>query len=241
MEEEKNMNVEKAINILLEALKKVDKKYLSPKNLSDDKDKLCERCFAYEFYHQWRCRLDRLNEEDGPNNPFKGLVLNGEIPKNLTQGERDKYPDMILHGGQENTDQEKQVLACEIKRYSGSSNINNAAIANDLFKLCFLTSKEFRYHGTPVPFSCGIFIFANSDEEMMKNYIRNGLTYLKDKASAEDQIEGKSKIQIIKENACKVYAVAYSEEVASSESHDMPKKVRLCEILREVLGYEICE
>jgi len=87
--------------VLLQALAQVDKKYLSyadtNANADDRKDQInqLERVFAYELYHQWSLLKDDI------------LVLNGEIDK--LWNDKTWYPDLVLHGGQDDFENNKIV------------------------------------------------------------------------------------------------------------------------------------
>lgn len=112
------------MHVLLRAINNVDKKYLSyadtnanADDRSDVKNQL-ERVFAYELYHQWSMLKD------------EGLILNGEIGK--IWNDECWYPDMVLHGGQEDPDNNKIVV--EIKRECMVRD-NKKAIIDDLKKL----------------------------------------------------------------------------------------------------------
>lgn len=91
---------------LLQALALVDKKYLSYANTNVNADnrgdqiEQLERVFAYELYHQWS-----LLKRDS-------LILNGEIDK--LWNDKTWYPDLVLHGGQDDPNNNKIVV--EIKR-----------------------------------------------------------------------------------------------------------------------------
>ncbi|MBR5730034.1 MAG: hypothetical protein IKX61_07525 [Prevotella sp.] len=110
--------------VLLQAIISVDKEYLSYASTNANADNRVdvinqlERVFAYELYHQWSL----LKHE--------GLVLNGEIGK--IWNNEDWYPDMVLHGGQADPDNNKIVV--EIKRECMVRN-NKKAIIDDLKKL----------------------------------------------------------------------------------------------------------
>lgn len=110
--------------LLIQAVLHVDKCYLSyadtNANADDRKDQInqLERVFAYELYHQWSLLKD------------VNLVLNGEIDK--LWNEETYYPDMVLHGGQD--DPAKNKIVVEIKRECMIKG-NPKAILNDLEKL----------------------------------------------------------------------------------------------------------
>lgn len=86
-----------------------------------------ERAFAYELYHQWSL----LKE--------KTLILNGEIDKDIEK--KRYYPDMVLHGGQCDYDNNKIVV--EIKRGKA---IDSSKIIKDLEKLSpYLEKKKVKW------------------------------------------------------------------------------------------------
>ena len=120
--------------VLLQAIRNVDKEYLSYADTNanvevgerPDVINQLERVFAYELYHQW----SMLKDEE--------LVLNGEIGKIWTKD--NWYPDLVLHGGQDNPDDNEIVV--EIKRECMIHG-NKKAIIDDLRKLSgFLVSVE---------------------------------------------------------------------------------------------------
>lgn len=120
------------LSLLIQAVLHVDKEYLSyadtNANAGDRKDQInqLERVFAYELYHQWSLLKD------------DNLVLNGEIGK-LWNNET-SYPDLILHGGQNDFGNNKIVV--EIKREC-MVNGKPEAILDDLEKLsAFLETVE---------------------------------------------------------------------------------------------------
>jgi len=106
--------LEKKLKGLVEALLNVRKEYLAYstnyllnfpyKKRGEYKDDIeqVERVFAYELYHQWS--LTKPND----------LVLNGEIGKRLN--DKIKFPDLALHGGQ--NDYEHNEVVVEIKRFA---------------------------------------------------------------------------------------------------------------------------
>lgn len=96
------------------ALCNVDSGYYmySVENTNKTKDKVYpERIFAYEFYHQYRKRMEQ--ERDF----YEGKYLNGEQKKNRHV---DSYigeyiPDLILHKKLDGMPPESQLWLCEIK------------------------------------------------------------------------------------------------------------------------------
>ena len=127
--------------LFFQALKQVKKEYAMFWKCDSEGDKRSiehsERVFAYELYRQWENILEK-NESK--------LLLNGEPGKHLgrfytnqdKKGEGirdDKYPDLVLHLGQETNSGNE--IVCEIKRSS-----NNESLEEDLKKLNIFT------HGT---------------------------------------------------------------------------------------------
>ena len=117
--------------ILLQAVSNVDKGYLSYANSNANSDRediinQLERVFAYELYHQWSLLKD------------DNLVLNGEIGKIVN--DKEWYPDLVLHGGQDDKYNNKVVV--EIKRECMVQS-KKGAIIDDLKKLSkFLENEE---------------------------------------------------------------------------------------------------
>ena len=121
----KGLLINKDFLSLLQAVAQVDKIYLSYANTNastEDKNQIDqqERVFAYELYHQWSLLKD------------DNLVLNGEIGKQWN--ETTWYPDLVLHGGQDDPD--NNTIAVEIKREC-MVNGKPEAILDDLEKLSF--------------------------------------------------------------------------------------------------------
>lgn len=140
----KNSEIQK---MLRDIVKNIPLVYMEVEGIPKGKIKKqqVERCFAYEFYHQWRHWLESHNCT---------LLLNGEIPKYYDNIRF--YPDMVLHGGQNTINDQHQVLICEIKRKDGTYP-SNKDLANDLEKLWFyIKNLQFKY---------GIFILCNSRYE----------------------------------------------------------------------------
>lgn len=112
---------------LINAILNVSKKYMFYyEKIEVKEDKIVEqieRVFAYELCHQWSLLKDT------------NLMLNGEIDKDEEKNRY--YPDMVLHGGQCDHDNNKVVV--EIKR---GKDIDNAKIIKDLEKLSPYLSQE---------------------------------------------------------------------------------------------------
>lgn len=81
MNEKENSNIEQEVMKYLEDVKKainnVDKKYLLWNDITvpDEFEKMQERVFCYEFYHQFR----KIMEND--DKTYGNLLFNGEISK----------------------------------------------------------------------------------------------------------------------------------------------------------------
>jgi len=120
------------LSLLIQAVLHVDKEYLSyadtNANADDRKDQInqLERVFAYELYHQWSLLKD------------DNLVLNGEIGK--LWNEETWYPDLVLHGGQNDFETNKIVVEIKLECIVKGT---PKAILDDLKKLsAFLETVE---------------------------------------------------------------------------------------------------
>ena len=150
--------------LLIQAIAKVDKRYLSyadtNANADDREDQIIqlERVFAYELYHQWSRLID------------DGMILNGEIDK--LWNKETWYPDMVLHGGQGDPDHNKIVV--EIKRECMVKGKPNA-ILDDLEKLSrFLETVEKdnqykRYRN----YECAVFILLKGELDEISRALKN--------------------------------------------------------------------
>lgn len=159
------MNSKTALSLLQSAIYMVNPDYIYYGESLENSQ--VERCFAYELYHQWRCQLDKYCWSH-PND--KKIYLNGEIPKNV--GGREKlYPDLVLHSGQSN--EENQILACEIKR---AANNDAYVIIKDIYKL--LMYLEFYKNGDEnirVEYEEAVFIMVDCKLTEMKQIINRAL------------------------------------------------------------------
>lgn len=221
-----------ALDLLILAIRNVEKRYINemfvPNPAMDEitarEIKLCERCFAYELYHQWRRLLDVYNECAGVKTTQHEIILNGEIPKLMERESREKYPDLVLHGGQSSL--EHQLLVCEIKRYEKGSYPISDSILDDLYKLCFATSPKFKFDsesddtGQAASFDCGVFILVNCNQEKMVERIKESLNKLKEKIGERSDIKEKNanekkekdykKINTIIHTYCnKIFCISY--------------------------------
>lgn len=129
---------------------------------SDEYQEQLERVFAYELYHQWSVIQEKYNK-----NVSKEFcrVINGEAGKKLNGCHI--YPDMLLHGGQD--DMNNQEIAIEIKRKVG---INNENVIEDLKKLTRLLSAEGLAFGAKAFKRC-VFILTGGNESDIKEQLKN--------------------------------------------------------------------
>lgn len=156
------------IRILLKAIDAIDQNSVYYKHI-DDYLCLNERAFAYELYSKW---TEALKD----NNPSK-LRVNAEISKRIEDNysiimstifgkEKNKwyfYPDMVLHAGQGNGEQQK--IICEIKYLENSDQDN---VTKDFMKmLAYMTNKALRCD----PYEYGVFILVDGCVNQLKELI----------------------------------------------------------------------
>lgn len=181
----KRVTSDEAVKMLEKAIRNVNKKYVvidgTPK--TEEKKVQLERCFAYELYHQWSLLIEEFNNKHNPDNP---LVLNGEISKKLDDFGT-TYPDIVLHGGQDNY--ANQLLICEIKRLVNRISSPHRSILRDLDKL----NQYINF--TDIHFKRGVFIAANCDVDQLQKLItkiwkkyRNKCPEIKDIEANRDKI-----------------------------------------------------
>ena len=129
---------------------------------NDEYQEQLERVFAYELYHQWSIIQEGYNKKVS-----KDLCrfINGEAGKKLNGCQI--YPDMLLHGGQDDT--ENQEIAIEIKRKVG---INKDNLIEDLKKLTRLLSTDGLAYGAKA-FKKSVFILTGGNESDIKDQINN--------------------------------------------------------------------
>ncbi len=129
---------------------------------NEDYQEQLERVFAYELYHQWSIIQDNYNKVISKEDC---RVINGEAGKKLNGCHI--YPDMLLHGGQDDT--ENQEIAIEIKRKVG---INKDNVIEDLKKLTRLLSAEGLAFGAKAFKRC-VFILTGGNENDIKELLKN--------------------------------------------------------------------
>lgn len=188
------------VSTFFNALLKISSNYYS--YCIDESKKVIEhveRVFAYELYHQWS---NLLTKEDG-------FIINGEIGKqleyfdqqsNIFLGRAEKYPDLVLHKGQDEVD--GNMIVCEIKRKK-----NEVGFLNDLLKLAIFTSNHNEQENKIPPYKCGIFVLVNSSQQEFLSAIKN------------DKIKYKSEFDYIttQANSKKIICVFCTADNATKE------------------------
>ena len=154
------------LELLIESIKAVKMPLISyDKNGSAEY--VNERAFAYELYRQMANRLyddvtsylcERWKEERPE------IVINAELYKNVGAGNTEdekgrKFPDIVIHGGQHNTD--KQLLVCEIKVEASKEKIQE-----DLKKLRDYMDNEKMFNH---PYCIAVFMNVGPIEKFYKN------------------------------------------------------------------------
>lgn len=148
------------LKMLFKAILKVDKQYYyteNPENASNEIIEQLERIFAYELYHQWSIFQNDYNR--GVSEDHK-RIINGEIRKQLL--DVNKYPDMVLHKGQ--NDIHHQEIVVEIKRKIAIKDDN---VAQDIIKLSQFMTKGFLGCDAS-PYRNGVLILTSGSEEDIK-------------------------------------------------------------------------
>lgn len=160
-EEQKQEN-EKLLGLVLKAIHNTDKKYYIRSKYGI---KCYERNFCYEFYHQLRVLMDSEN--------YDGCILSGEPYKAIeadfnniitfldeklgysSKEEKTQYvsPDIILHGGLADIDEEKQRMVLEAK-----CEINKTNVSYDIEKLFLLMAV--------LKFKMGVFLAIDTENKM---------------------------------------------------------------------------
>lgn len=157
---------------LLCAIERIDPQICTVKENETDSSKrkfINERSFAYELYRTW----NNLRPRD--------LIINAEVTKKIEREEKEDnkflkiaqeifgkevlwfQPDMVLHSGQEDSDQ--QEIICEIKVKTSLTKDN---LKRDLKKLfAYTTNGCVLYH----PFKQGVFILLGGHPEDIKGML----------------------------------------------------------------------
>lgn len=195
------MILKEAIDTLINAINNVESRYIVIEAIPNTKVKKeqIERSFAYELYHQWSLLIEAYKKE---HEEESSLLLNGEVSKHL--GDRNTYPDMILHGGQDCVD--NQLIVCEIKRHD-KYYPSKKSIYNDIIKLCdYLDLTLPKGEGIlNAQFQQAAFIMVNITEEKLKGYLKNLLTPCV------------NRISDIKEKSSKILCISYNPAIGDYE------------------------
>lgn len=159
------------LTLLMNAIKKVDKKYLwyqndiAEVNVKKEIIEHLERVFTYELYHQWSLLLSAFDSE---------LIINAEINKKCFIKEEQQpdlpkaevktfFPDFVLHKGHESTD--NQLLVCEVKR---RVKLNYEKIEDDIDSLViYMNPEKFTYN-----YKYGVFILVGCDKEYLADKLK---------------------------------------------------------------------
>ena len=203
------INVEEAFDKLLGAVKSIENDYIVvdyDENVPDN-DLQTERSYVNVLYHRWSSLLDQ-----NPDKPISSheLRLGSEIVKHFTAEKGILVPDMVLHGGQ--NDCENQLIACEIKRELKRSNENE--VLKDFIKLYhYLNLKRYVIKGDneDAKYLRAVFIALNSTEEYMVSYIRKLFENFSEIKVEEKYLNNSSKEEIkdkIKEDAGKIWCIS---------------------------------
>jgi hypothetical protein len=120
-----------------------------------------ERVFAYELYRQWA---------DNQYVKERNFVVNAEIAKHfyptIQNGKiKIRYPDMVLHGGQETSE---NLLVCEIKRLENIK-IHKKAQTKDLNNLGHFLDDDLIVENNIVPWKAyqyGVYILIGGQTEL---------------------------------------------------------------------------
>ncbi|EEX18561.1 hypothetical protein [Prevotella veroralis] len=185
--------VDDYLKSLFRSMKMVNKCYIHDNYHDSGEDfTYVERTFAYEFYYQWR--TDLLNID-------KNVRIDAEIPKQFldkckikNEGEciyNNVYPDMVLHKGQGDCDE--NYIVCEFKR---EHNLSGELICNDLKKLQLYidSTSETKQSKDWKPFSRGVFIliFNNINNDPIEKILKDRLTSIEEEINTH--IRNKEKI-----------------------------------------------
>ena len=154
-------------NLLFKAIALVKKDYLTfIDDLTGEFLYHKERVFAYELYRQLANVLEREHETS--------LIINAEIDKiigsdisyyeeNLKPTVLRKYPDIVIHGGQNN--RRKQKIICEIK-HNTKKMVPSSDILADLYKLSLYIDKN---EMGDKKYDYGVFILLNGHFKQIKD------------------------------------------------------------------------
>ena len=161
-----------ALDKLLDAIRSIENHYIVinyNENVPDN-ELQPERSFAYQLYLKWSLLLDHKPEEVISSHK---LTLSGEITKHFKDDKGILSPDLVLHGGQNDT--QHQLIACEIKRKLNNSKDGKGAVLQDFIKLYhYLNLKRHVINGDSddAKYDKAVFIALNTDKEKLTYYIK---------------------------------------------------------------------
>ncbi len=166
--------------MLEEALKKVEPSYTKSYQYEDYEGneftyEQLERNFAYELYHQIRTLKEKNLKKENKIVINAEVVKQGYVEKKMDSTEKSikkthVLPDIVIHGGQGESNKNLQLLVAEIKRNSTT----NQDLKRDLQKLgWYLTSLT--YADQRIPFGVGCFIMTNISKDQLYKKIKTVL------------------------------------------------------------------
>lgn len=167
--------MEEYLEDIKKAIRNVDKNYYSWKDwclmmkntnsqsLSDELICMKESVFCYEFYHQFRMLMEK-------DQKYEGLFLNAEITKKELDDVKNKikYPDFVLHSGQDNNNVHKFVIEVKTSEYI-KANAPENNINSDIVKLLDFIKKN------GLKYEFGVFIAVNMSNKDLKEKINFNL------------------------------------------------------------------
>ncbi len=216
------LNEDQAFDLLKQAIRQIDRKYISIEcHFPDDNPEIIlqtERSFAYELYHHWSCLL----EQQGKYLSNGVLQLSGEISKNMQLSNGVTFPDMVLHSGQNNTD--NQLIVCEIKRKLDTSKQGKQAVQRDFLKLYYYLHLEPFEGCSGEPYKKAVFIALNCDLKELTEYIKelfNGKRNCAQESSENNEFE--RNLENIKRDADKIECIYVEPNSCNSDSITLSK------------------
>ena len=214
------MELTEAIKTLIVAIKNVESHYILVEAIPNTKVKKeqVERSFAYELYHQWSLLIEAYKKRHKGEST---LLLNGEVSKHLDG--RNTYPDMVLHGGQNNI--ENQLIVCEIKRHD-KRYPSQKSVYNDIIKLCDYLNLTLPNENSMLStdFQRAAFVMVNISEENLKDYLRRSLEPYNNRE------------QYIKDNSSKILCISYAPTTGDNEREVLQEREVKCFYLSEIIN-----
>ena len=209
------MNIKDAVQILIKAIKNVERRYIVIDGIPKTKIKKeqVERSFAYELYHQWSLLIEEYYLK---HKEERQLILNGEITKHLDG--QPTYPDMVFHGGQSNV--KDQLIICELKR-AEKKYPSPKKVCNDFEKLNAYLELTLPNGNDDAHYQQAVFIMVNESVCNLKSRIIKAL-------------KTSQKLNEIKENAERILCISYTPQEDSRKGEVNPETFLLKDILNEI-------